>query len=52
MWPTGDENLNGLATEAAKGALEMAQVDPEDVDLILMCTSSPDDIFGNGSQVK
>ena len=29
----------------------MAQVDPDDVDLILMCTSTPEDLFGSAPQV-
>lgn len=37
--------------EAARKALEMAQVDPEDLDLVLMCTSTPEDLFGSAPQV-
>lgn len=48
----GGENLTTLAVEAAGKALEMAKVDPNDVDLILMCTSTPDDLFGNAPQVR
>ena len=33
----GKDNLTGLAVEAARKALEMAKVDPDDLDLILMC---------------
>lgn len=29
----------------------MAQVEPDELDLILMCTSTPDDLFGSGPQV-
>ncbi|KAJ6842538.1 3-oxoacyl-[acyl-carrier-protein] synthase III, chloroplastic-like isoform X2 [Iris pallida] len=49
---TGDENLGGLALEAAKGALQMAQVDADNVDLIIMCTSTPDDLFGGSCRVQ
>eukprot|EP00959_Pyramimonas_sp_CCMP1952_P441006 9232475-Pyramimonas_sp.AAC.1 len=28
-------------------ALDMAKVSPEDVDLIILCTSTADDIFGS-----
>ncbi|KAJ0975271.1 hypothetical protein J5N97_017236 [Dioscorea zingiberensis] len=45
---TGNETLNGLAVDAAKGALDMAQVDADDVDLVIMCTSTPEDLFGGG----
>jgi 3-oxoacyl-[acyl-carrier-protein] synthase-3 len=47
----GDETLGGLAVLAAQRALEMAQVRPEDVDLVLFCTSTPDDLFGAAGQV-
>lgn len=41
-----DETLIGLAVESSRRALEMAKVKPEDVDLVLMCTSTLDDLFG------
>lgn len=47
----GDETLTGLAVEAAKGALQMAEVESDGVDLVIMCTSTPDDLFGGGGQV-
>ncbi|KAG6579425.1 3-oxoacyl-[acyl-carrier-protein] synthase 3 B, chloroplastic, partial [Cucurbita argyrosperma subsp. sororia] len=47
-----DRSLTALAAEAARGALQMAQVDPDDVDLILMCTSTPEDLFGSAPQVQ
>ena len=40
-----------LATEAAQKALQMAQVDPDDIDLVLMCSSTPEDLFGSAPQV-
>lgn len=46
-----DSSLTALAAEAARGALQMAQVEPDDVDLVLMCTSTPEDLFGNAPQV-
>ncbi|KAF1865783.1 hypothetical protein Lal_00021784 [Lupinus albus] len=49
---SGNENLTTLAVEAARKALEMAKVDPDDIDLILMCTSTPDDLFGNGPKIQ
>ncbi|CAN6229768.1 unnamed protein product [Urochloa humidicola] len=48
---SGDETLRGLSIQAAQRALEMAQVKPEDVDLVLLCTSTPDDLFGGAAQV-
>jgi len=41
-----DETLIGLAVESSRRALEMAKVKQEDVDLVLMCTSTRDDLFG------
>lgn len=46
------ETVTTLAVDSAKKALEMATVEPEDVDLILLCTSSPDDLFGSAPQVQ
>lgn len=48
---TGTDSLTALAAQAAKNALEMAKVDPDDVDLVLMCTSTPEDLFGSAPQV-
>ena len=48
----GDETLSELAVEAAKGALQMAKVEADDVDLIIMCCSTPDDLFGGGPRVS
>ncbi|KAJ4760337.1 3-oxoacyl-[acyl-carrier-protein] synthase 3 [Rhynchospora pubera] len=48
---TGEESVKGLAIEAGKKALEMAHVEPDEVDLVILCTSTPDDLFGTGAQV-
>ncbi|KAF8412408.1 hypothetical protein HHK36_000372 [Tetracentron sinense] len=49
---SGKDSLTGLAVEAANKALQMAQVDPDDVDLVLMCTSTPEDLFGSAPQIQ
>lgn len=49
---SGKDSLTGLAVEAARKALEMAQVDPEDLDLVLLCTSTPEDLFGSAPQIQ
>ncbi|KAI3713328.1 hypothetical protein L1987_71905 [Smallanthus sonchifolius] len=49
---TGKENLTGLAVEAAQKALEMAEVKADEVDLILFCSSTPDDLFGGAPEVQ
>merc|ERR1712070_686057 len=45
------ETLSGLAVTAMQNALENAGVDPEEVDLVIMATSSPDDLFGDAAFV-
>ncbi|CAI9274293.1 unnamed protein product [Lactuca saligna] len=49
---SGNESLNGLGVEAAQKALQMAEVEPDDVDLIFFCSSTPDDLFGGGPTVQ
>ncbi|KAM7260445.1 hypothetical protein ACFE04_016186 [Oxalis oulophora] len=49
---SGKDTLTGLAVEAARKALEMAEVKPEDVDLVLLCTSTPEDLFGGAPQIQ
>jgi 3-oxoacyl-[acyl-carrier-protein] synthase-3 len=46
------DSLTSLATEAARNALEMAQVGVDEVDLILLATSTPDDLFGSACRVQ
>ncbi|MGF1524377.1 MAG: beta-ketoacyl-ACP synthase III [Leptolyngbyaceae cyanobacterium] len=48
----GTSALTGIATEAAQKAINMANIDPVDIDLIILATSSPDDLFGSASQVQ
>jgi len=47
-----DEALTALATRAAQAALDHAGWSPADLDLILMATSSPDDLFGTAPRVQ
>ncbi|KAK6127086.1 hypothetical protein DH2020_039170 [Rehmannia glutinosa] len=49
---SGKDSLTDLAVEAAKKALQMAEVDPDDVDLVLLCTSTPEDLFGSAPQIQ
>jgi 3-oxoacyl-[acyl-carrier-protein] synthase-3 len=46
-----DETLKTLASDAAKNALEMSSLSPEEIDLVLVATSSPDDMFGDATSV-
>lgn len=45
-------SLASLATEAAQGAIAMAGLEPQDIDLILLATSTPDDLFGSACRVQ
>lgn len=46
------ESLSAIATVAAKAALEMAAIAPQDLDLIILATSTADDLFGSASQIQ
>jgi len=45
-------SLRAIAVQAAQQALAMAGVTPMQVDLILLATSTPDDLFGSAGQVQ
>jgi 3-oxoacyl-[acyl-carrier-protein] synthase III len=45
-------SLAQLATEAAQGAIAMAGISPTDLDLIILATSTPDDLFGTASMIQ
>jgi len=47
-----DEPLTELASRAARAALDHAGWSPADLDLILLATSSPDDLFGTAPRVQ
>ena len=47
-----DENLSELSYKAAVLAIEMAGWDPSSIDLILLATSTPDDLFGSAPKVQ
>ncbi|MDJ0704714.1 MAG: beta-ketoacyl-ACP synthase 3 [Leptolyngbyaceae cyanobacterium MO_188.B28] len=46
------ECLRTLAAEAAQGAIDLAGLEPGDIDLIILATSTPDDLFGSACQVQ
>ncbi|MEH2174135.1 beta-ketoacyl-ACP synthase 3 [Nostoc sp.] len=46
------ESLSALATAASSQAIASAGIKPEDLDLILLATSTPDDLFGTACQVQ
>jgi 3-oxoacyl-[acyl-carrier-protein] synthase III len=43
------ERLDALALSAARGALEEAGVEPEELDLVLLATVAPDDLLPNAA---
>lgn len=47
-----DETLSDHAARSAQQALDMAGIGAEDVDLIILATSSPDDLFGSACRVR
>ncbi|MFE4107557.1 beta-ketoacyl-ACP synthase III [Almyronema epifaneia] len=49
---SSQNSLSSLATEAALNAIGMANLTPMDIDLIILATSTPDDLFGSASQVQ
>ena len=46
------ESVTSLAAAAGLAALDQAGWHPEDLDLILLATSSPDDLFGTAPRVQ
>ncbi|MCJ8278615.1 MAG: beta-ketoacyl-ACP synthase 3 [Rivularia sp. ALOHA_DT_140] len=49
---TATESVTSIGTAASLKALEMAGIEATDVDLILLATSTPDDLFGSASQIQ
>ncbi|HGY5554377.1 MAG TPA: beta-ketoacyl-ACP synthase III [Prochlorococcus sp.] len=47
-----DQTLTGLSHQAATSAMTMAGWEPESIDLILLATSTPDDLFGSAPQLQ
>ena len=48
---SGKETLRDLAIEAGKAAIKDAGIKAEDIDLVIVATSSPDDMFGDAPSV-
>ncbi|TAF55165.1 MAG: ketoacyl-ACP synthase III [Oscillatoriales cyanobacterium] len=45
-------SLCDLAFSASRKAIEMAEISPTDIDLIILATSSPDDLFGTAGKIQ
>lgn len=48
---SSSETIKTLASKAASRALEMSGLNPLDIDLVIVATSSPDDLFGDATSV-
>ncbi|MEM7062920.1 MAG: beta-ketoacyl-ACP synthase III [Cyanobacteria bacterium P01_B01_bin.77] len=48
----GADSLATLAAQAAASAIAAANLTPDDIDLIVLATSTPDDLFGTACQVQ
>lgn len=46
------ESVSDLGTKAAQRAIAMAGITPEEVDLIILATSTADDLFGSASKIQ
>ncbi|MGK7958682.1 MAG: beta-ketoacyl-ACP synthase III [Crocosphaera sp.] len=49
---TTDLSLSELSAQAATQAIAMAGLTPGDIDLIILATSTADDLFGSGAKVQ
>jgi 3-oxoacyl-[acyl-carrier-protein] synthase III len=49
---SSSETLAELATAASRQAIAAAGINPQDLDLILLATSTPDDLFGTACQIQ
>ncbi|MEB3308834.1 MAG: beta-ketoacyl-ACP synthase III [Snowella sp.] len=47
-----EQSLAAIATQASVQALEMAGLAATDIDLIILATSTPDDLFGTGVKIQ
>ncbi|MBW4515608.1 MAG: beta-ketoacyl-ACP synthase 3 [Timaviella obliquedivisa GSE-PSE-MK23-08B] len=47
-----DGSLRAIATQAAQNALDMSDVSAAEIDLIILATSTSDDLFGTASQIQ
>jgi 3-oxoacyl-[acyl-carrier-protein] synthase-3 len=45
-------SLSAIASQAAQNAIAMAGIEPTDLDLIILATSTPDDLFGTASNIQ
>ncbi len=46
------DSLSQLAAKAGKRAITMSGLEPTDIDLIILATSTPDDLFGSACKIQ
>lgn len=46
------QSVVDLASEAALKAIKQISIDPKNIDLLILATSSPNDLFGSASQIQ
>ncbi|MEL7334010.1 MAG: beta-ketoacyl-ACP synthase III [Cyanobacteria bacterium J06560_2] len=46
------DSIRSVGGEAAKNAIAQAGLEPTDIDLIILATSTPDDLFGSACQIQ
>jgi 3-oxoacyl-[acyl-carrier-protein] synthase III len=49
---TPTESIAQLAAKAAQKALEMSNIEPNEVDLLVLASSTPDDLYGSACQIQ
>ena len=49
---SGSSSLIDIAALASNRAMNKIQMDPKDIDLIILATSTPNDLFGSASQLQ
>ena len=49
---SASDSIRTIGGEAAKRAIAQANLNPADVDLIILATSTPDDLFGSACQIQ
>ena len=47
-----EDSIRSLGGEAARNAIARANLSPTDIDLIILATSTPDDLFGSACQIQ
>ena len=49
---SAQDSIRSIGGQAAKNAIASASLSPADIDLIILATSTPDDLFGSACQIQ